>query len=269
MNWQFIVCCLTLLASPLRAGDRVDLALVLAADISFSVGPYELDLQRRGYVDAFRSPKVIQAITGGRYGKIAVAYLEWGDPNAQYLILPWTIIDGPQAAIAVSDALRNAPLHRSGETSISAALNSSTALFDTAPSADRLVIDLSSDGYNNAGDLVERARDLSVWNGITINGLPIVNGEANELSAYFRDCVIGGPGSFLFPVEVPDQFAQTLVSKMTVEISGQTPKVVRVQAQHTVDCQIGERKARDEYERQLNDITNGNSERWKWRDKTE
>ena len=204
---------------PAHAEERVDLALVLASDISFSVGPYELDLQRRSYVNALRSPRVINAMTNGRHGQIAIAYLEWGDAKTQRLVLPWTIIDGPQAALASADILETAPLHRSGETSISEALIAATALFSTAPRASHWIIDISADGYNTAGAPVTEARDQALWQGITINRLPISTDEAPELSAYFRDCVIGGPGAFLVAIDQPDDFARALDQKMMLEIA--------------------------------------------------
>ena len=65
---------LALLAGwPAAAAERVDLALVLAVDISGSIDPDEAKLQRQGDVDAFRHPQVIEAIVGGGHGRIAVA----------------------------------------------------------------------------------------------------------------------------------------------------------------------------------------------------
>ncbi|MEM7300107.1 MAG: DUF1194 domain-containing protein [Pseudomonadota bacterium] len=257
---------LALFCTPAHAEERVDLALVLAADISFSVGPYELDLQRRGYVQAFRSRGVIAAMTSGYHGRTAIAYLEWGDESTQHLILPWTIIDGPESAQAVAKRLENAPLYRSGETSISAALNVATKLFSSAPSAQRWVIDISSDGYNNDGGHVTVARDVGLRRGITINGLPIESEEGSGLTAYFRDCVIGGPGAFTIAVDGVEDFAPSLERKMRLEIADQNARIYRVAAPDTTDCQIGERKVREDYNRQLDDITNGKSERWRWRE---
>ena len=249
------------------AQERVDLALVLAVDISYSIGPYELDLQRRGYIRAFRSAEVIRTITAGRRGRIAVTYLEWAGENRQSQVLPWTIIDGFDSAYAMADALASAPLQRSGETSISGALDAARFLFSTAPPADRLVIDLSADGYNNAGDLVEEARARNLWFGITINGLPIVNDDAPQLEGYFRDCVSGGPGHFTIAVREFDNFAPTLKRKMIAEIAGIGPERVYLASDSgPTDCKIGERKAREEYNRQLDSITDGKSERWRWSD---
>src|SRR5690242_20124077 len=55
----------------------VDLALVLAVDVSRSIDEEEARLQREGYRNAMADPAVIAAITGGTLGAIGVAYLEW------------------------------------------------------------------------------------------------------------------------------------------------------------------------------------------------
>ena len=59
------------------AAVEVDLALVLAVDVSFSMEPDEQDLQRHGFIEAFQSPEVHQAIRQGVLGRIAVIYVEW------------------------------------------------------------------------------------------------------------------------------------------------------------------------------------------------
>ena len=59
------------------AETRVDLALVLAVDVSFSMEPDEQELQRHGFVEAFQSSEVHQAIRRGVLGRIAVVYVEW------------------------------------------------------------------------------------------------------------------------------------------------------------------------------------------------
>ena len=48
-----------------RAADRVDLLLVLAADVSGSMDEPKFELQRSGYAAAFSNPRVIEALRGG------------------------------------------------------------------------------------------------------------------------------------------------------------------------------------------------------------
>ena len=66
---------------PARAQTEVDLALVLAVDVSNSMDPEEQDFQRQGFVEAFRSPLDHKAIGSGMLGRIAVVYLEWAGPR--------------------------------------------------------------------------------------------------------------------------------------------------------------------------------------------
>jgi hypothetical protein len=93
------------------------------------------------------------------------------------------------------------------------------------------VIDVSGDGYNNRGRPVELARDEAVAAGLTINGLPIVNERANpwggrppvDLDLYFEHHVIGGPGAFMIVAEDYTAFASAIMSKLLLEIAGETP----------------------------------------------
>src|SRR5712691_1477447 len=59
------------------SAERVDLLLVLAADVSGSMDESKFDLQRSGYAAAFSDPRVIETIRAGPSGRIAVAYIEW------------------------------------------------------------------------------------------------------------------------------------------------------------------------------------------------
>src|SRR5262245_41044818 len=90
----------------------VDLELVLAVDVSLSMDLDEQRLQREGYIAAFRDGEVHKAITSGPYGRIAVAYMEWAGPSVQNVVVPWTVIDGATAALAMADKLDAQPISR-------------------------------------------------------------------------------------------------------------------------------------------------------------
>ena len=64
------------------------------------------------------------------------------------------------------------------------------------------------------------ARDDAVVQGVTINGLPILN-EVPWLDDYFRDNVIGGPGAFLIAGQDYDSFAIAIRNKLIREIAGE------------------------------------------------
>lgn len=187
-----------------RAQMPVDLALVLAVDSSASVDESEYAVQRGGLAMAFRDPEVIEAINSGPFKRIAVAVVEWAGHAEQAIDIPWTVVEGAQSALALADridAIERQIL--TGATSIAGALTFANTMLLTAPfEASRLVIDLSGDGRNNQGPPVEMIRRAVVGDGVTINGLAIVN-EHPTLNYYFEDRVIGGTAAF---VEVANDY---------------------------------------------------------------
>lgn len=241
------------LAAPAAAQDLpVDLELVLAVDISGSMDPGERQLQRDGYVRAFRHPDVIAALASGYYGRIAVAYVEWAGPASQSLVVPWQAIDGAATANDLADRLAAAQSPRIRGTSISGALAFTSLLFDgNGFDGARRVIDVSGDGPNNMGLPVVPVRDTVVAQGVTINGLPLTLRPTGSwgiagplLDIYYEDCVIGGPGAFFVSVQAPEQLADAIRRKLVLEIAGTPPSVIPAQmAQRPprIDCLIGEK----------------------------
>lgn len=246
------------------AASEVDVQIVLAVDISYSMDPEEQRLQREGYVKAITSPEVLDAIRKGLVGKIAVSYLEWAGHHERQVVIDWRIIDGPESAQAFAAELQSKPYRRAFRTSISGAIQASVDLLEKSGLRSlRRVIDVSGDGSNNNGPHVEIARDDALAKGIVINGLPIVIPRQNtryvdipNLDAYYQDCVVGGPGSFVIPITNPEEFVTATRRKLILEVAGITPVwplpggpfVVPAQAQK-VDCLIGERIWRERWER--------------------
>jgi hypothetical protein len=233
--------------NPSRAQAQVDLALVLAVDSSYSMDLDEEELQRQGYVEAFRSSMVHSAIHQGALGRIAVIYFEWAGPSGQWVVVPWTFIGAPEDAIAFAERLaRKSPTPSLGGTSISGAIDFSLQLLASHPfKALRQVIDISGDGINSHGRPVTQARDEAVGRGITINGLPIgikrSEGptEATGLDAYYRSCVIGGQGAFIVPVRERRQMTEAIRTKIVWEIANAPvpPPMQTVQMEARLNCQ--------------------------------
>jgi hypothetical protein len=232
----------------------VDLELVLAVDVSGSMDIDERTLQRQGYVQALTHPDVLAAIGGGIYGRIALSYVEWAGPLAQSVVMPWRIIDGPDAAEAAAAHLAAAPHTRIRGTSISGALLFASGLFEGSGfEGMRRVIDISGDGPNNMGVPVVPVRDEVVAQGVVINGLPLTlkTGSggirtAGLLDVYYEDCVIGGPGAFMISVTHTGQLAEAIRRKLVLEIAGLPARVVpaalgTAATQPRIDCLIGER----------------------------
>ncbi len=214
------------------ADAPVDLELVLAVDVSGSVDAEEGRLQREGYVAALTDPKVQAAIRGGPYGRIAVTYMEWAGDGFQRVTVPWTLLSDRNSVESFASSIAESPYLTAQWTSISAAIDFSARLFnDNGFEGVRRVIDVSGDGVNNRGRPVQWARDEAVAAGITINGLPILNDRPNpwggaaptNLDGYYQDHVIGGPGAFLVPAVSFEAFADAILSKLLLEISGLPP----------------------------------------------
>ncbi|HEX5008486.1 MAG TPA: DUF1194 domain-containing protein [Hyphomonadaceae bacterium] len=214
-----------------QAGQiKADLELVLAVDISRSMDYEEHELQRDGYVEAFRHKDVINALMSGPQGRIAVTYMEWAGEGATYQVIPWTIIDSSNAAHAFADRLAEEPVRGERRTSISGALFAAADLIERNNiAAFRRAIDVSGDGANNAGVPVEEAREYVLRRDITINGLPILlnepggfgNGyDIEHLDRYYKHCVIGGDGAFIAPVYDLKHLAATIRKKLVMEIAG-------------------------------------------------
>ncbi len=210
-----------------RADEPVDVALVLAVDVSRSVDEDEARLQREGYRSAMTDPQLIEAIRGGMTGGVAIAYVEWAGFEYQRLVLPWTRIGNLAQAESWASALAEAPRASLSWTSISAAIEFSRRTLAECPyEATRRVIDVSGDGVNNSGAPAEEARDRAVAEGITINGLPILNDRPTfgrrspiPLDIYYRESVIGGPGAFMIPAEDFSNFGQAVRRKLIREIA--------------------------------------------------
>jgi Protein of unknown function (DUF1194) len=241
------------------AQQLVDLELVLAVDVSYSMDLDEQRLQRDGYIEAFRDPEIIRAIQGGQHRRIAVTYVEWAGWSIQQVVVPWTIVDGPASAEALAVKLTQAPISRHRRTSLSGALVFSERQFGAGGyRGERRVIDVSGDGPNNSGPPVGALRDEFVAKGIVINGLPIVvkpGGPGNmfdisNLDEYYAQCVIGGPGSFMIPIREKAEFASATRQKLLLEISGlePPPAIVRVQGGQKIDCMIGEQMWRQYFD---------------------
>lgn len=214
--------------SPNRVkAEEVDLLLVLAVDISYSMDDDEQRLQRRGYIEAITSDPVINAIRNGLIGKIAVAYTEWAGSISQHILVDWHVIASRDDAERFAAALAEAPISRAYRTSIGEALFHAVSVIEDAPhTALRRVIDISGDGPNNQGRLAPVARDFTVEKGITINGLPLmlkrpIYGwfDIDNLDVYYEKCVIGGPAAFTIPVRDVEAFPEAIRRKLILEIA--------------------------------------------------
>jgi Protein of unknown function (DUF1194) len=248
-----LAACLPFAGAMARGGaTSVDVELVLAVDISYSMDEEEQRLQREGYIEALQSDEFLKALKAGPNGRIAVAYMEWASSYDQRTMVNWTLIDSPQTARAVASQLAGALYRRASRTSISGAIDGAMRLFEgNGYDGARRVIDISGDGPNNNGRPVTQAREDALAQGVTINGLPLLIRpvraaymDIENLDWYDEDGVIGGPGAFMIPVRGPEAFLEGTRTKLVLDIASAPeaiPLVRRVSSENPrVSCYIGE-----------------------------
>jgi Protein of unknown function (DUF1194) len=240
--------------------SSVDVELVIAVDVSYSMDLDELAVQREGYAQAIVSKDFLQAMKTGPNRKIAVTYFEWSASSDQKIIIPWRVIDGPESADAVANEIMKTPVRRGSRTSISGAIYFAMPLFDKNPYKGlRRVTDISGDGPNNDGAPVVGAREEALSKGIVINGLPIMvkdpsysTTDIDNLDWYYEDCVIGGPGSFVVSIKGREQFKEAIRTKLILEVAGRTPEhraVPVTEKEPRVPCLVGEKMWQDRWGR--------------------
>jgi len=218
--------------TPTHAAERVDLLLVLAADVSGSMDKSKFELQRSGYAAAFSNSRVIEALRGGPRGRIAAAFIEWSGVLQQKVVIDWTAISNDETARQFGNRIMEAPrAFARNSTSISAGIDFGVTQLDQAPyKAHRRVIDVSGDGDNNSGRAPAAARDVAIAKGITINGLVILTEPSSHsysshtnppggLANYYRNNVIGGAGAFVAVAEKFNSFGNAITKKLIAEIA--------------------------------------------------
>ncbi len=214
------------------AREAVDLELVVATDVSYSIDDAEAHLQRKGIADAFRSKAIVHAIQSGILRRIAVAYMDYSSADFNKVVIDWRIIHDQASAKKFADDILNAPLTLGRRTSISDAVEMAAGMIETNDmEGTRRVIDVSGDGPNNWGRFVDDVRDAVIKRRITVNGLPIMNPAdafnsryyLADLDLYYRGCVIGGPGAFYIVANSFVDYARAVRRKLVLEIAGAVP----------------------------------------------
>jgi len=222
--------------SPSRAEDQqpdVDTALIVSVDVSNSVDEHRYKLQMEGIAKALEDPEVLKAILNGPQGGILFSMVTWADKPK--LSLPWQRIASAADAVAVAAKVRALPRQTGEFTCVSGMLRSiSDKVVPQIPAkALRIVVDVSGDGSENCNPEEPPAlvRDELAAAGVTVNGLPILEGdEGPTLEQWFRDNVMGGPGSFILPANGFSDFGRAIRQKFMIEISGRPLPVKQARA---------------------------------------
>lgn len=226
---------------PQTAGS-VDIALVLAVDVSSSIETSERLFQREAYAEALSDPRVARIALGGEYGRVAIAYMEWSGKRYQRVHLPMRVLS-TQAELAAFGAEILAildkpsdPMYMQPTALGDALLAAEIAMAELAAPARDYIIDISGDGVLNDGFAMDPAREQVLARGLTVNGLPIemsgnpesMNGTSvDTVSRYYADCVIGGPGAFHLVARGFADIRETLIMKLMLEMAALPPEEKR------------------------------------------
>ncbi|MEQ1716996.1 MAG: DUF1194 domain-containing protein [Hyphomicrobium sp.] len=201
---------------------KVDAALILSVDVSSSVDDQRYRLQMDGIASALEDDGVINTILGGANGAILISMVTWADKSK--LSVPWTMISNASQAKALAATIRKLPQQEGAFTCLGrmARYVADKVVARMPAKADKIVIDVSGDGPDNCntGKLLENARTDLFATGITINGLPILDGkDAATIEEWYKENVIGGPGGFIVTAKGYEDFARAFRQKFVVEVS--------------------------------------------------
>lgn len=213
---------------PLPACADCRLALALGLDVSASVDPQEYALQMRGMAAALLAPEVQAVILSDTARPVAVAVYVWSGPGDQIRVVDWTALTDARVLHRVAQRVAAEPrrLTFDGRTAIGSAMAYGAFLIDLAPRCDRQVIDLATDGTNNAGPSPRGVRDGGALDRVTVNALAIGAAQGQDLeirtpgilAEYLRAQVIRGPGAFVEVAQDHRDFERAMTRKLIREI---------------------------------------------------
>ena len=208
-----------------RAQDdlpKVDAALILTVDVSSSVDEKRYQLQMEGIAAALEDEGVINTVLGGANGAILISMVTWADKAK--LSIPWTMVTNAQQAKALANTVRTLPQQEGEFTCMGrmARYIADKVVARMPAKAEKIVVDVSGDGPDNCntGQLLENSRSDLFGIGVTINGLPILEGkDAETIEEWYKEHVIGGPGAFIVAAKGYEDFARAFRQKFVVEVS--------------------------------------------------
>lgn len=200
----------------------VDTALIVSVDVSSSVDERRYQIQLEGIAAALEDPAVIEAILSGGNHAILLSVITWADRPK--ISLPWMKIASKEDARLAAVKVRTMRREGGDFTCLSKMLRfiSDKIVPQVPERAAKIVVDVSGDGSDNcnADEPAMAVRDDITARGTVINGLPILEGrEAATLEGWYRDNVMGGPGSFILPANGFEDFGRAIRQKFVVEIS--------------------------------------------------
>ena len=184
------------------------LCLALLLDASGSVDAQEWRLQVEATAAAIEAPETVAKIVHA--GGAAV----WAAEFASITIpmVDWHVIRTQEDAKVFAAALVAHVRQESMSTASGDAIMAAVSAFASAPPCERLVVDISTDGWANSGALVADAVHGAQVHGAMVNAI-VIEDEPDVLAKY-RDAVNG----FALPATW-DTYGQAIKQKLNLEIS--------------------------------------------------
>lgn len=195
----------------------VDVALVIAWDVSGSMSNDNYELQRSGTAAALRSTEVAKAVQHGPIGRIAVSVIQWSEQTA--VSVDWTVVEDAGDLAKLADRVAGIERLSAGSTCMGQAMAVAVTLLDRSPEAVRRVIDMSGDGATNCLDGASLSATLAARPDITVNGLPIVTAVEPNVAEWYATRVVSGPGGFVEPAAGFVDVARAMTRKLILEIA--------------------------------------------------
>lgn len=220
-----------LCGAPLSAADiPCRQALSLGLDVSGSVDKDEWRLQIEGLAQALEAPEVIAAFLAMPDVPVYLHIFEWAGSAQPRDVLDWVAIKDADALAHVARDLRDWPkLPQPPETALGAAMQYGGQKLAQVKGCWRYTLDISADGRSNLGPRPHIVRQSALLRDVTINALVISAGseslaqaakerDLRQLTRYFHDAVIQGPGAFVEPALSYDQYRETMTRKLLKEL---------------------------------------------------
>ncbi len=195
-----------------------EVALALTVDVSGSIDEVEYRLQMDGLASALQDATVEDAIINN---KAALMLVQWTGGSRQIVSIPWRRLETRADVAAFAAEVQNTPRQWSQfSTAIGNALTFTAAQFGPVVDCKRHVIDVSGDGYSNEGTAPKDIGAALALQGFQINGLAI-EGDAFELTAYYKANVVHGEGSFVLTAQTYEDYPRAIWRKLLAELSDQ------------------------------------------------
>ncbi len=215
-----------------------DFNIITAVDVSDSITRHDEWLQYSGLARGVVDPRFLARVAEGLEQRVGFMAFTWSSGGDIDIIVPWTVIktraDGERVAALFESAPRidrtGYGMYRpsvldqgeQGMTDIAEAVESALNISQAAPfPARRSVINILSNGVDNNGQDPRAIRDQAIRLGVTING--VVFGSRQDLPAYFRRNIVGGPGAFLMTVQKPGDLPTALERKFWQDLIAALP----------------------------------------------